>query len=139
MKTILPLAAIVGLVSFALADIQDPPSNDYGPTRKLGRGLSNLVFAPTDFFVTVNQVNQIEGNSAGAGYGVVRGLGRSATRHVAGLIEVLTFPFPIMGGTYYPLLAPDIPYIHAGYPEFPPEVGNESKYPYVRDSHQDFN
>ena len=138
MKTILPLAAIAGLASLAFADIQDPPSNDYGPTRKLGRGLSNLVFAPTDFFVTVNQVNQTEGNSAGAGYGVVRGLGRSAARHVAGLIEVLTFPFPLRG-TYYPLLAPDIPYIHAGYPEFSPEVGNESKYPYVRDTHQDFN
>jgi putative exosortase-associated protein (TIGR04073 family) len=138
MKTILPLAAIAGLASLAFADIQDPPSNDYGPTRKLGRGLSNLVFAPTDFFVTVNQVNQTEGNSAGAGYGVVRGLGRSAARHVAGLIEVLTFPFPLRG-SYYPLLAPDIPYIHAGYPEFPPEVGNESKYPYVRDTHQDFN
>jgi putative exosortase-associated protein (TIGR04073 family) len=138
MKTILPLAAIAGLASLAFADIQDPPSNDYGPTRKLGRGLSNLVFAPTDFFVTVNQVNQTEGNSAGAGYGVVRGLGRSAARHVAGLIEVLTFPFPLRG-SYYPLLAPDVPYIHAGYPEFPPEVGNESKYPYVRDTHQDFN
>jgi putative exosortase-associated protein (TIGR04073 family) len=138
MKTILPLAAIAGLASLAFADIQDPPANDYGPTRKLGRGLSNLVFAPTDFFVTVNQVNQTEGNSAGAGYGVVRGLGRSAARHVAGLIEVLTFPFPLRG-SYYPLLAPDIPYIHAGYPEFPPEVGNESKYPYVRDTHQDFN
>ena len=24
-------------------------------------------------------------------------------------------------------------YIHAGYSEFPPELGNESKYPYVRD------
>ena len=126
MKTILALAAVAGLASAALADIQDPPGNDYGPTRKLGRGLSNFFIAPTDFFVTVNQVNQTEGNSAGAGYGVWRGLGRAGARHVAGLIEILTFPFPI-------------PYIHAGYPEFPPEVGNESKYPYVRDSHQDFN
>ncbi len=122
MKTILSLAAIAGLASGAFADIQDPPSNDYGPTRKLGRGISNFVIAPTEFFVTVNQVNQTEGNSAGAGYGVWRGLGRAGARHVAGLIEIL-----------------DIPYIHAGYAEFPPEVGNESKYPYVRDTHQDFN
>jgi len=69
MKTILALAAVAGLASGALADIQDPPGNDYGPTRKLGRGLSNFFIAPTDFFVTVNQVNQTEGNSAGAGYG----------------------------------------------------------------------
>jgi len=65
MKTILSLAAAAGIASTALADIQDPPSNDYGPTRKLGRGLSNFVWAPTDFFVTVNQVNQTEGNSGG--------------------------------------------------------------------------
>jgi len=139
MKTILALAVVAGLASGAFADIQDPPGNDYGPTRKLGRGLSNFVWAPTEFFVTVNQVNQTEGNSAGASYGVVRGLGRTAARHVAGLIEILTFPFPISRGTYYPILRPDIPYIHAGYAEFPPEVGNESKYPYVRDTHQDFN
>ncbi len=78
MKTILALATVAGLASVALADIQDPPGNDYGPTRKLGRGLSNFFIAPTDFFVTVNQVNQTEGNSAGAGYGVWRGLGRAA-------------------------------------------------------------
>ena len=139
MKTILALATVAGLASAALADIQDPPGNDYGPTRKLGRGMSNFFIAPTDFFVTVNQVNQTEGNSAGAGYGVWRGLGRAGARHVAGLVEILTFPFPIWHHSYYPILPPDIPYIHAGYPEFPPEVGNESKYPYVRDTHQDFN
>ena len=31
------------------------------------------------------------------------------------------------------LLRSDVPWIHAGYQEFPPELGNESKYPYVRD------
>ena len=139
MKTLLLLAAVAGLASGTLADIQDPPGNDYGPTRKLGRGMSNFFIAPTDFFVTVNQVNQTEGNSAGAGYGVWRGLGRAGARHIAGLIEILTFPFPIWHHSYYPILPSDIPYIHAGYPEFPPEVGNESKYPYVRDTHQDFN
>jgi putative exosortase-associated protein (TIGR04073 family) len=139
MKPLVAFSLLLGLAEICLGDIQDPPSNDYGPTRKLGRGLSNFVFAPTDFFVTVNQVNQTEGNSAGASYGVVRGLGRAGARHVAGLIEILTFPFPIWRQSYYPILPPDIPYIHAGYPEFPPEVGNESKYPYVRDSHQDFN
>jgi len=79
MKTILASAAIVSLAIGAFADIQDPPGNDFGPTRKLGRGISNLIIAPTEFFTT------------------------------------------------------------GGYAEFPPEVGNESKYPYVRDTHHDFN
>jgi putative exosortase-associated protein (TIGR04073 family) len=139
MKTLVSLAIFIGLAGAALADIQDPPGNDYGPTRKLGRGISNLVIAPTEFFVTVNQVNQTEGNSAGAGYGVWRGLGRAGARHVAGLVEILTFPFPIWRDSYLPILPPEVPYIHAGYAEFPPEVGNESKYPYVRDTHHDFN
>src|SRR5207249_7724636 len=112
MKTILSITAVAGLASIAFADIQDPPANDYGPTRKLGRGISNFVIAPTEFLVTVNQVNQTEGNSAGAGYGVWRGLGRAGARHVAGLIEILTFPFPIWRQRYYRILPPDIPYIH---------------------------
>jgi hypothetical protein len=83
--------------------------------------------------VTVTTINTYDGNSAANGYGVVRGVGRSAVRHVAGLLEILSFPFPAWRESYYPMLPPDIPYIHAGYSEFPPELGNESKYPYVRD------
>ena len=55
-------------------------------------------------------------------------------------MEILTWPFPsFLRGSYYPILPSDIPYIHAGFAEFPPEVGNESKYPYVRDYNQDPN
>src|SRR3954468_10289961 len=133
MKTILALAAIISLVSGAFADIQDPPSNDYGPTRKLGRGISNLFLAPAEITTTIATINSHEGNSAAAGYGVVRAIGRTAVRHGAGLLEIITFPAPIWRSSYYPLLPSDIPYIHAGYCEFPPELGNESKYKYVRE------
>ena len=133
MKRLTAISLMLGLVGTVLGDIQDPPANDYGPTRKLGRGLSNFFIAPAEVFVTVTTVNTYDGNSAAAGYGVVRGVGRSGARHIAGLIEILTFPFPIWRDSYYPMLPPDIPYIHAGYSEFPPELGNESKYPYVRD------
>jgi putative exosortase-associated protein (TIGR04073 family) len=133
MKKLIILSLMFGLAGTVLGDIQDPPANDYGPTRKLGRGLSNFFIAPAEVFVTVTTINTYDGNSAAAGYGVVRGVGRSGARHIAGLIEMLTFPFPIWRDSYYPMLPPDIPYIHAGYSEFPPELGNESKYPYVRD------
>lgn len=132
MKTLLSAALVLGFTSSALADIQDPPSNDYGPTRKLGRGLSNLVFGIAELPATIAKINEREGNSAAAGYGVVRGVGRSYMRFQAGLVEIFTFPFPVNRGTDHPLLPPDILYIHAGYQEFPPELGNESKYPYVR-------
>ncbi len=121
------------IASSAFADIQDPPSNDYGPTRKLGRGLSNLILAPAEIPVTIAKVNEDEGNAAAFGYGVVRGVGRSATRHIAGLLEILLWPVPAFRQSYYPILPSDVRYIHAGYSEFPPELGNETKYPYVRD------
>src|SRR5205085_12356494 len=132
MKTLLAAALVLGFVLPSFADIQDPPSNDYGPTRKLGRGISNLVFGVAELPHTIAKVNSDEGNSAAFGYGVVRGVGRSWMRIHAGVFEILAFPFPTSRGTYYPILPNHIPYIHAGYQEFPPELGNESKYPYVR-------
>jgi putative exosortase-associated protein (TIGR04073 family) len=133
MKTLSALLLVVGFTSFAFADIQDPPSNDYGPTRKLGRGIANFFLAPAEIPVTICTVNTNEGNAAAATYGVVRGLGRTGERHIAGLLELLSWPFPAWRDGYNPMLPSDIPWIHAGYPEFPPELGNESKYPYVRD------
>jgi putative exosortase-associated protein (TIGR04073 family) len=132
MKIPLTAALVLGFVTVVFADIQDPPSNDYGPTRKLGRGLSNLVFGVAELPATIAKINEREGNSAAAGYGVVRGLGRSGMRMGSGLFEFLTFPFPTKHRIYYPLLPSDVPNIHRGYQEFPPELGNESKYPYVR-------
>ena len=133
MKRFIVLAMSCMFSATLFADIQDPPSNDYGPTRKLGRGLSNLFLAPTEIPTTIARVNKEEGNSAAAGYGVIKGFGRSAARHGAGLLELLTWPVPVWRDSYYPLLPSDIPYIHGGYAEYPPELGNESKYPYVRD------
>ncbi len=133
MKKLLVLALAFGAAHSAFCDIQDPPANDYGPTRKLGRGIANLLISPTEAFVTVGTVNTYEGNSAAYSYGVIRGVGRGIARSGAGLIEVLTFPFPCFRNSYAPLLPSDIPWIHAGYAEFPPELGNESKYDYVRD------
>jgi putative exosortase-associated protein (TIGR04073 family) len=133
MKAFIPAALVIGLAGTLFADIQDPPSNDYGPTRKLGRGLANFFLAPAEIPVTVAKIDKDEGNAAAAGYGVVRGVGRSATRHIAGFLEIVLWPFPVWRESYYPLLPNDTRYIHAGYSEFPPELGNESKYPYVRD------
>jgi len=134
MKTALILLALaLGFAASAFADIQDPPSNDYGPTRKLGRGLGNFFLAPAEIPVTVATINTNEGNAAAASYGIVRGLGRARLRHMAGLVEILTFPFPVFHGSYRPLLPDDVRYLHAGYSEFAPELGFESKYPYVRD------
>ena len=127
--------ALIGFAftASAIADIQDPPSSDYGPTRKLGRGIGNFLFASSELPVTVCKINKEEGNAAAASYGIVRGLGRSTARHFTGLFEILTFPIPVWHDSYRPILRSDVPWIHTGYSEFPPELGFESKYPYCRD------
>ena len=132
MKNLIAAALLLALAPVCRADIHDPPSNDYGPTRKLGRGVSNLLFGITELPHTIAQVNDREGNSAAAGYGVVRGVGRSVMRMQAGVFEILTWPIPAVRGTYFPVLESDIHWIHSGYKEFPPELGNESKYQYTR-------
>src|SRR5687767_3036017 len=132
MKSPLVAALLPAFAVSSSADIQDPASNDYGPTRKLARGISKVVFGIAELPVSIARVNSREGNSAAASYGVVRGVDRSYMRFHTGLAEIFTFPFRINRGTYYPLLPPRVPYTHAGYEEFPPELGNESKYPYVR-------
>ena len=133
MKKLLFVALIAGgLAATVRADIQDPPGNDYGPTRKLGRGISNFLFASTELPDTVCKVSKTEGNVAAAGYGIVKGLGRSTARHATGLYEIFTFAAPTWHGSYRPVLPSDIPWIHGGYAEFAPELGNESKYPYCR-------
>ena len=132
MKTPLAAAFLLAFALPSLGDIQDPPSNEYGPTRKLGRGISNVVFGIAELPVSIVRVNEREGNSAAASYGVVRGVGRSCRRFHTGLAEIFTFPFPINRGTYHPVLPSRTRSIHAGYEEFPPELGFESKYPYTR-------
>ncbi|HEV3410448.1 MAG TPA: exosortase system-associated protein, TIGR04073 family, partial [Chthoniobacterales bacterium] len=132
MRTFLAAVLLTALASLARADIHDPPSNNQGPTRKLGRGISNLLFGWSELPHEVSRVNEKEGNSAAGGFGVVRGVGRSVLRVGAGIFEILTFPVPVARGTYFPLLPDETHWKHAGYKEFPPELGNESKYPYTR-------
>jgi putative exosortase-associated protein (TIGR04073 family) len=134
MKKILLLALIgTAFAANTRADIQDPPGNDYGPTRKLGRGFSNFLFASAELPDTICKVNRAERNVAAAGYGVVRDLGRSTARHFSGLYEIFTFAAPTYHNSYRPVLPNDIPWIHAGCAEFVPELGNESNHTYCRD------
>jgi putative exosortase-associated protein (TIGR04073 family) len=133
MKILMGFLLTVALAANAIADIQDPPMNDFGPTRKLGRALSNI--SPdilTEIPVTVCQIQDREGDLAAASYGVVTGVGRVFYRFGAGVYELVTFPFPVYKGSYRPPYRSNIPWIHSGYQEFAPELGFESRYDYSR-------
>lgn len=127
------LLVVFSLAASAFADIQAPPASDQGPTRKLGRGISNAAFGVTEIIDSMTAVNYAEGNSAAWGYGLVRGVGRFFARLGYGVYEIALFPFPTHKGTYYPPYRSDIPWINSGYAEFPPELGFETKYSYVRE------
>jgi putative exosortase-associated protein (TIGR04073 family) len=132
MKTLLSACAVSLLAASAFADIQDPPMNDLGPTRKLGRGLANISFAVTEIPYNLCEMNEREGNAASASYGMVKGVGRFFARIGFGVYEVATFPFPTSRSSYRPPYKSNIPWIHGGYDEFPPELGFETRYRYVR-------
>ena len=133
MKTLLTLVTLAGLSSLALADIHDPPMNDQGPTRKLGRGIANIAFSAAELVQTPAEINDREGNAAAFSYGIVRGIGRFFFRIGAGVYEVTTFPFPTTKGSYRPPYKLDPPWIHGGYEEFPPELGFESRLQYIKE------
>jgi putative exosortase-associated protein (TIGR04073 family) len=132
MKTLLSLVFVTLLGATALADIQDPPGNDYGPTRKFSRGFANATYGAVEILYQPSFINYHEGNSAAFSYGGVRGFGRWIFRMGAGWWEMLSFPFATNRGTYKPPYRSNIPWIHGGLEEFPPELGFESHYRYGR-------
>ena len=130
MKSLLTILLAVAFGAAASADIQAPPMTDMGPTRKLGRGLSNMLFGFTELPYTIATMNERQGNSAAFGYGAVKGLGRSLFRFGVGWYEMITFAAPCYKSSYRPPYASNIPWTQGGYTEFPPELGFESRYDY---------
>jgi putative exosortase-associated protein (TIGR04073 family) len=130
MKSLLTILLAVAFGAVAYADIQAPPMTDMGPTRKLGRGLSNMLFGFNELPATIVKVNKKEGNSA-IGYGVTKGLGRSLFRFGIGWYEIITFAAPCYKSSYRPPYRSNIPWINGGFEEFPPELGWNSAYDYT--------
>lgn len=133
---VLPLALMI-TAGTVMADIQQPPASEWGPTRKLGRGLANICYNITELPTSMMSVNYLEGNSAAFSYGIVRGVGRSFARLGYGLYDTLLFPFPTYKGTYAPPYKSNVQWISSGYSEFPPELLFETRYPYARNNQQD--
>ena len=131
MKFLLTILLAVAFGAVAYADIQAPPMTDMGPTRKLGRGISNVLFGFTELPATICKVNNRQGNSAGIGYGVSKGLGRSLFRFGIGWYEIVTFPAPCYKSSYRAPYRSNVPWVNGGFEEFPPELGWNSVYDYT--------
>ena len=129
----LALVAAVTLCSVAQADIQSPPGHHYNWSRKLSRGIGNVLYGAGEPFQIWNKTLDSEGVTAAASDFFVEGLKRMVVRAGYGAYEIATFPVPSWKLTYRP------PYYRKekidpwwGYTEFAPQPGALSEASYSR-------
>ena len=139
MKRLLLSTILLAIAGTAYADIQAPPASEYTATRKLGRALSNVIFAVDEIPNTMLRWNEREGNNAAFTVGIVDGVARTFNRMGYGFYELVTFWAPTYKCTYRP------PYqgscgrsgltefnTWSGFTEFPAELGMDTQYEYAR-------
>jgi putative exosortase-associated protein (TIGR04073 family) len=64
-------------------------------TRKLGRGICNMITFPWEMVEQIQRANNTDGPFAAFTYGIVKGLVMSCTRALVGVYETATFIIPI--------------------------------------------
>lgn len=133
MKKFLIASTIFGLLaSFASADLQDPQLAKYGPTRKISRGIGNIVFGITELPTAVMDTQRIEGTKAAWSVGLGDGIVRTVKRVGWGAFEVVTFAWPTYKcGWRQPYKRKEI-FPKTGLEEFPPELGFQAGTSYNR-------
>jgi putative exosortase-associated protein (TIGR04073 family) len=129
-RLLLSLTAIL-IAGATFADIQDPPMREYTATRKLGRAWANMFLGSSEIPTTIQREINLDGDSAAASYGLIKGVGRTFVRMGVGVYEFVTFPFPTYKRSYRPVLRAKVPWINHGYDEFPPELGFEARKRYT--------
>ena len=132
-RFVLIALAAFSLVGSASADIQSPPGHHYNWSRKLSRGLGNMVFSPMEYATRWRYTNAESGPLAAISDAAIEGSKRSVVRLVTGAYEILTFPFPTWKLTYRP------PFYRKeyvdnwwGYTEFPQDFGQMTQTTYSR-------
>jgi len=65
------------------------------PVEKLGRGIANVGFSPLEIFIRWMEVKNDQGGIAGITYGSLRGVCYTVARIGVGVVDILTFPFPL--------------------------------------------
>lgn len=86
------------------------------PLEKLGRGISNVAFGVFEVPIQMQNIKHRSGGIAGLTYGTFRGLAFFVARVGVGLLEIVTFPFPLpdcpenpdgFGPGYGPIMYPE--------------------------------
>lgn len=87
------LTMVVG-TSYCAAD--DVPPALY-PIEKLSRGIANVALGPLEILFHSYNVAQNDGGVKGVTYGTLSGFCYFICRELVGILEIVTFPFPLPG------------------------------------------
>jgi putative exosortase-associated protein (TIGR04073 family) len=106
-------ALLLALVLASLGYAQAPNNNDQPPSgqnalRKLGRGISNVLFGVVEVPNQYTKAVSDQGGAAGISYGLPKGIARWVSREFVGVYEIVTFPVPLPKG-YKPVMKPEWP------------------------------
>ncbi len=101
------LAACVLAVAILLPGIAE--AKKYTAARKVGRGLASMTTGFLELPGNIVQMNREKGAGWAMTLGFATGLGKLVTRHLVGVYEFLTAPFPVPAG-YKPILEPEFPW-----------------------------
>lgn len=100
MKRLLALAALLAMASLsARADISMPVKDSFYD--KLGRGIADIAFSPSELLDSQYGMIDTEGNTTAFCKGfLVQGISRMIMDMGHGVFEVVTSPFPTNNGSY---------------------------------------
>jgi putative exosortase-associated protein (TIGR04073 family) len=127
------LLTLLTLGGVAFGDIQTPPGHHYNWSRKLSRGIGNVLLGWTEPFDVYQRTLRSEGGTAAFCDFLVEGTKRIVVRAGYGAYEIATFPTPSYKLTYRP------PYYRKenvdpwwGYKDFSPQIGFLGQVDYSR-------
>ena len=103
-KLLLAMLMLTGIFAVSPLRAEDPlaPATEpekgaviLKPIEKLGRGISNVVFSVLELPIQMQEVRLRSGGIAGLTYGTLRGVAFVIARIGVGVLEIVTFPFPL--------------------------------------------
>ena len=100
------VGAILALATFMSPSVDAVQMEAGKAATKLGRGAVNTVTGWVEIPKCIHETAQDSGAVAGMTWGLLRGLGHGFIRTVAGVYELVTFPFPAPPD-YEPVMEPE--------------------------------
>jgi len=84
------------------------PQTGHDALSKLGRGITNILEGPCEFYVQTTLLPPETETIYAVGIGLSKGFGMFLARELSGIYDIVTFPIPLPAG-YKPLMEPPTP------------------------------